>query len=365
MPVLSSEAVVLRTWPVHEADLIVSFFTREYGRMRGVAKAALKSRKRFGGALEPMTLARAWFVERPGQDLVRLDQLEIIRSPLSAPVDQARMAVLSFYAEVIDEALPERDPQDAVFRLLVAVLEQTHAVDSGAEFGVPRVPRTWGPGKAVEIGLSEAGGTEVGVPLVPTLGPGRPVQPQVGQPWMALTYFSLWMTRLMGLLPDIARCIVCGEAFRTRASSGDPTRTSPGHSVLKGHDLSRAENAAPKDEGALAPEVKGTGFSPYANWPLTLGALAPEEHRRSGSAFFSPHADGLFCALHRNGSASALSADSWQMAQRMLHAPASAFASEPWTRKRGQDLRRFTLQTLERHLEKKLKTAEALARLGG
>ncbi len=124
MSVLTSEAVVLRTWPVHEADLIVSFFTRDYGRMRGVAKAALKSRKRFGGALEPMTLARAWFAEKPRQELVRLDQLEILRSPLSAPVDQTRMAVLSFYAEVIDEALPERDPQDAVFRLLVNVLDR-------------------------------------------------------------------------------------------------------------------------------------------------------------------------------------------------------------------------------------------------
>ena len=125
MSVLTSEAVVLRTWPMHEADLIVSFFTRDYGRLKGVAKAALKSRKRFGGALEPMTVARAWFVERPRQELVRLDQLEIVRSPLSAPVDHARMAVLSFFAEVLDEALPERDPQDTVFRLLLAVLEQT------------------------------------------------------------------------------------------------------------------------------------------------------------------------------------------------------------------------------------------------
>ena len=252
MAVLSSEAVVLRTWPVHEADLIVSFFTRDYGRMRGVAKAALKSRKRFGGALEPMTVARAWFAEKPRQELVRLDQLEILRSPLAGPVDHARMAVLSFYAEVLDEALPEHDPQDAVFRLLLSVLEQTAAVE-----------------------------------------------PEAAQPWMALTYFSLWMTRLMGLLPDIGHCIACGEALQ-------------------------------------AAEVS-----------------------------FSNHADGLFCALHRNGSANRLSADSWQLAQRMLKAPASAFAAEPWTRKRGQDLRRFTLQTLERHLEKKLRTAEALARLGG
>lgn len=252
MAVLTSEAVVLRTWPVHESDLIVSFFTREYGRMKGVAKAALKSRKRFGGALEPMTVARAWFVERPRQELVRLDQLEIIRSPLSAPIDPTRMTVLSLYAELLDEALPEHDPQDAVFRLLVSVLEQTAAVQSDTV-----------------------------------------------QPWMPLTYFLLWMTRLMGLLPDIAHCTTCGEPLR-------------------------------------ADEV-----------------------------WFSRFHDGLFCDVHRTGSATALSADSWQIAQKMLRAPASAFAGEAWSRRRGQDLRRFALQSIERHLERKLRTAEALGRLGG
>jgi DNA repair protein RecO (recombination protein O) len=257
MSILTSEAVVLRTWPVNEADLIVSFFTRDYGRVKGVAKAALKSRKRFGGALEPMTLARAWFAEKPRQELVRLDQLEIMRSPLSAPVDVARMAVLSFYAEVLDESLPEHDPQETVFRLVASVLEQTHAVQADA---------------------AESG---------------------TAQPWMALTYFSLWMTRLMGLLPDIGHCMACGDALQ-------PSEIS-----------------------------------------------------------FNMQADGLFCALHRSGNASALSADSWQLAQKMLRAPVAAFAGDAWPRRRGQDLRRFTLQALERHLEKKLRTAEALGRLGG
>ena len=251
MSVLTSEAVVLRNWPVHEADLIVSLFTREYGKLRGVAKSALKSRKRFGGALEPMTLARAWFVERPRQELVRLDQLEIVRSPLAAPVDQARLTVLSFFTEVLEEALPEHDPQETVFRLVVSVLEHTNAVRS-----------------------------------------------ETAQPWMPLTYFSLWMTRLMGLLPDIAHCTVCGEALR------------------------------------------------------------PAE------IFFNPHGDGLFCAVHRNGTACTLSADSWQVALRMLRAPAGAFAGEVWPRRRAQDLRRFAIQVLERHLERKLRSAEALARMG-
>ncbi len=252
MSVLTSEAVVLRTWPMHEADLIVSLFTRDYGKVKGVAKSAMRSRKRFGGTLEPMTLARAWFAERPRQELVRLDQLEIIRSPLSAPVDHARMAVLSFFAEALDESLPERDAQETVFRLLVSVLERTTTAQS-----------------------------------------------DLVQPWMPLTYFSLWLTRLMGLLPDLVHCMTCGQA-------------------LQGGEIS-----------------------------------------------FNPFADGLFCALHRTGNASMLSEDSWQLAQRMLRLPVAAFAAEPWPRRRAQDLRRFTLQALERHLERKLLSAEALSSLGG
>jgi DNA repair protein RecO (recombination protein O) len=269
MTVLTSEAVVLRTWPVHEADLIVSFFTRDYGKLRGIAKSALKSRKRFGGALEPMTVARSFFAERPRQELVRLDQLEIVSSPLSRPVDAARLATLSFYAEVLDEALPDHDPQETVFRLLLAVLDHTTIAES-------LVPQSLVPQA-----------------LSPQTGP-----PSTG-PWMALTYFSLWMTRLMGLLPDIGHCTACGS-------------------------------------------------------PLIAGQTS-----------FNGQADGLFCALHRNSSANSLSADSWQLAQRMLRAPAAAFAAEPFPRRRAQDLRRFTLQSLERHLERKLRTAEALTRLGG
>ena len=72
------EAIVLRTWPFHEADLLVSLFTRDQGRVKGVARHAMKSRKRFGGALEPATQVLAHYTERPGQELVRLDQFEIL-----------------------------------------------------------------------------------------------------------------------------------------------------------------------------------------------------------------------------------------------------------------------------------------------
>ncbi len=156
-----TEAVVLRTWPVHEADQIVSLFTRDAGKIRGVAKAASKSRRRFGGALEPMTHVLANYATRPRQELVRLDSLEILRSPLAEPVDYGRCAALAFYTEVLDEMLPEHDPQDATFRLLLHVLEQT----------------------------------------------------RIGRIWMPVTYFALWMVRLMGWMPDLRRCSACRALF--------------------------------------------------------------------------------------------------------------------------------------------------------
>jgi DNA repair protein RecO (recombination protein O) len=75
---MNAEAIVLRTWPIREADQIVALFTREFGKVKGVAKSAAKSRRRFGGALEPMTHVRASFVEKPRQELVRLDYFEIV-----------------------------------------------------------------------------------------------------------------------------------------------------------------------------------------------------------------------------------------------------------------------------------------------
>ena len=247
MTVHQAEAVVLRTWPIHEADLIVSLLTRDQGKIKGVAKAASKSRRRFGGALEPMTHVLANYTEKPRQELVRLDSFEIVSSPLSSSVDYTRAAALAFYAEVLEEILPDHDPHDAVFRLLLAVLDHT----------------------------------------------------KTGGIWMPVTYFGLWITRLMGWMPDVLHCTVGGEAF-----GGRP-------------------------------------------------------------AYWHAHADGLVCVAHKRLASSTLSPESLTLASRIFRQPIAAFAGEDWPRGRAADLRRFAIQGLERHLERRLTTAVALAKLGG
>ena len=51
MSLKQSEAIVLRTYPLREADLLVTLFTRTEGKVKGVARAAKKSRRRFGVSL--------------------------------------------------------------------------------------------------------------------------------------------------------------------------------------------------------------------------------------------------------------------------------------------------------------------------
>ena len=98
-----SEALVLRTYPFHEADLLVTLFTRAEGKIRGVAKHAMRSRRRFGGALEPLTYVMAHWQEKEKQELARLDSFDILSSPLTLEVSYPRAVALSYVAEVIDQ----------------------------------------------------------------------------------------------------------------------------------------------------------------------------------------------------------------------------------------------------------------------
>ena len=83
MPVYTSDALILRTYKLGESDRIVVFLTRDRGKKRGVAKNARQSRRRFGGALEPMTVGRVGYKERERRDLVHLEYVEAKRSPMA------------------------------------------------------------------------------------------------------------------------------------------------------------------------------------------------------------------------------------------------------------------------------------------
>jgi DNA repair protein RecO (recombination protein O) len=245
MPLKESEALVLRTYPFRESDLLVTLFTRSEGKIRGAARAAKKSRRRFGGALEPLTYVKLTWEDRERQELSRLDACEVLDSPLSSEVSYPRAVALGHVAELLDELLPDREASDAVFRLAVTVVKQLR-------------------------------GEEI---------------------WLPVTYFELWMARLMGYLPDISECISCGRSLN------------------------------------------------------------------GSRAFFHALSDGLMCPADKRLASSELSPESRTLAGQMLRVPLSALPAAGSVGQKAGDLRKFLLQTLERHIEKKLVTRGMLEKL--
>jgi DNA repair protein RecO (recombination protein O) len=129
---------------------------------------------------------------------------------------------------------------------------------------------------------------------------------QPGSVWLATTYFSLWALRLSGLLPDLDACVGCGCWLPAEAQADQP--------------LARA--------------------------------------------FFVRNRHGLFCQQCRRdiglGSQSELAPESRLLATRMLKEPAANFADLPWARETAADLRRFLVQQIETHIERRLVTAGIL-----
>jgi DNA repair protein RecO (recombination protein O) len=245
MPLKESEAIVLRTYPFRESDLLVTLFTRTEGKVRGVARAAKKSRRRFGGALEPLTYVKVTYEDRERQELARLDACEVFDSPLASEVSYPRAVALGHVAELLDELLPDREANDAVFRLALSVLKQI---------------------KSDEF-------------------------------WLPLTYFELWIARLMGYLPDISECITCAR-------------------VLNG-----------------------------------------------SRAYFHALADGLMCPEHKRLASSEISSESRKLAAQMLRVSLSGVHASSADNSSAADLRKFLLQTLERHIEKRLVTRGMLEKI--
>jgi DNA repair protein RecO (recombination protein O) len=155
MPARVSETYVLRTYPFREADLIVSFFTRDQGKLRGVARRARKPKSAFGSGLERLSLVNLSYSQKETRELVNLNSCDLLQSQFDLLSDFDASVALDYIAEVSEHMLPPHEPNERFFRLLATVLGYMHT----------RAP---------------------------------------GAIWTAITYFSLWATRLSGFLPELA-----------------------------------------------------------------------------------------------------------------------------------------------------------------
>lgn len=163
MHVSTTEAIVLRSYNLAEADRIVVCFTRDAGLIRGVAKGARRMKSRFGAALEPFTVVKLEFREKENRDLVTITAVEILKSHFNLAADVECAEALGYMAELVSEFAPPHEANEKLFRMVAACLEALAAA------------------------------------------------PQVSK--SILRYFEIWILRLAGSFPEVTSCAVCGKSL--------------------------------------------------------------------------------------------------------------------------------------------------------
>ena len=158
MPSAKSEAIVLLTYASRERDKLVVFFTPDQGKMKGFAYGARSLRTRFGASLEPLAKVRIGWFEKEGDETVRIETVDLIRSLFPAQQQLLPSLAALYIAEHVDTFAQPSDPNELLYRLLDRTSEALLA--------------------------------------------GAPLEPLVA-------YFEIWILRLGGVFPSTRECAGC------------------------------------------------------------------------------------------------------------------------------------------------------------
>jgi DNA repair protein RecO (recombination protein O) len=123
MPFYKTPAIVLRSIPYGEADKIVTLYTLDFGKIKGFAKGAKRSRKRFSNTLEICSYITLSFFEKETSDLVRLNHCDLIRSFDGLREDIHKLAWASYFIELVNQMTAERLRSKRLFNLLLVFLD--------------------------------------------------------------------------------------------------------------------------------------------------------------------------------------------------------------------------------------------------
>jgi len=163
MALVETDALILRTYNLAEADKIVVSLSRSAGLIRGVAKGCRKLRNRFGASLEPFTLVRLTYYEKENRDLVSISQTEILKSHFNLSSDAAVVNGLAYLGDLLIEFSPPHQANDLLFRMATACFDAIAESPSDMQ--------------------------------------------------SVLRYFEVWILKIEGFMPDLKRCAECHRTF--------------------------------------------------------------------------------------------------------------------------------------------------------
>ena len=122
MKIFETDAIVLSTRDHGESDRLVTFHSARFGRLRGIAKGARRSRKRFANVFEPCSLVRLECRER--NSCIWIEACKLVEPYLPMRTDIEKWAYAALFSEIILEMVPEGEPHPAPFLLHKETLDR-------------------------------------------------------------------------------------------------------------------------------------------------------------------------------------------------------------------------------------------------
>jgi DNA repair protein RecO (recombination protein O) len=162
MPQFKTSAIVIKTLDYGESDRILTFYTSDFGKIKGIAKGAKRSRRRFSNALELFTFSRLIFFDKRESGLARIEGCDIVDTFPAIREDVRKIAFGCYLAELVDAMTAEREPNPHLFSMVRTFLSL----------------------------LSEG-----------------QAEPQI------LRLFEARLLSLLGYRPELSRCLRCDETF--------------------------------------------------------------------------------------------------------------------------------------------------------
>jgi DNA repair protein RecO (recombination protein O) len=129
MPLYHSPAIVMHSFNYGESDKIVTFLTKDFGKLRGIAKGARRSKKRFQNALELFTHLKLIFFDREGMGLVRAQGCDLLDSFPRVRENLTKILYGNYFLEMVNEMAGEREPHLDVFDLLLSFLKMLDSAE--------------------------------------------------------------------------------------------------------------------------------------------------------------------------------------------------------------------------------------------
>ena len=163
------EGIILGYKPLGEADLLVTMFTRDQGKVHAVGKGARRSTSKLMGHLEPLTAVKLFLAHGRSMDII--SQAEVINSFSTLKEDLTGITKGQYLAEMVDGFGAESSPNPSLFQLMIDTLRVIEAAPESE---------------------------------------------------MALRYFEYHLLQVSGLMPELYHCVECREELEPDAHRFSP-----------------------------------------------------------------------------------------------------------------------------------------------